>query len=199
MERIAVEYADVSADGAARVRMFEVEGESSEAFEPLARREIGDVPDGNVLRLAVSGPFGSATATFSPRLTMAEVARFAEGERVPLTSGGIGGQWIVDVWTLTANGLTLVALYEACKWGVRKVEGLRFARHRKAAQEWAMSGVRSAPDAELTRLVKAERHWPHHVIEDRFGLDRQEAVALFGHLGYEYESEWAMWSERAEE
>lgn len=202
MARLTIEYTGLSADerGVLPPVTFEVEGADDAPFATAVWERLGSKysPETFLLRLpsdiTTAGPI-----VVSDKMTLGEVATFADGEVLRLTFSRVGGQWISELWTFASEGLTLLALIQLSRDLQTRAGRFTHRRHRDEARIWANHGVDSAPSKALTRLVKAQPAWPTEVFMSVFGLDRQEARALLVALGYAYDSAEDQWFEDAGE
>ncbi len=201
MPEVYVEYSDEDpADlHARRVRGFVVGGDGTEPFATLVRQTIGEEAHAGMLLLAVPPEYGVVAIAVSDKTTLSDVAQFAGDQPLPISPGRIGGQWIIDLWTILGEGLTFLGLLDAARRVKEGGELLHFRKHRTLARQWASLGVDKSPSMELRQCIKAERMWPADIVESKFGLSRQEAVALFRHLGYSYSPDWDCWDEENQE
>lgn len=198
MVQVRIAYLGLSsgAEESMPEREFVVSGDADESFVSAAWRAIGHEYSREIFVLRLP----SALSTVSPiivteRMTLAEVAAFADGNSVPLTYSRVGGQWISDLFTFAVEGLTLYSLVDALKRMVNYGRQLQFKKHRDEARIWASSGTEARPSMQLTRMVMAQSAWSMQTIMRMFDLDRQEARALLVRLGYVYDDSDDIWYE----
>ena len=148
---------------------------------------FGPAPEGNRYSLVVRD--GDATVAwlgeFTEHVTVAEVARVAEGQMIQIDVMGRGGGIIPLVWEMVEAGLTIASVVEGGRAVSRKLTQARYRNERQAAQDWVDAGTESDPSMPLRQAVHSASRWVRSDFDRKFELEREPGSKLLRVLGFE--------------
>lgn len=192
MLSILISFVDHSPNTQATPRRVIAQGLPDELFFTAWMRAKSDLPNhqnDGLPGMAKLPMGGDRYASFAIRedVTVAEVARFLDGEPLRIDTAGLGGTPFPSLWELIWSTLDIVGAIKLGRKGYKSLFETINRPKREEARNWILGPADAAPSDLLRRMVMTQHCYHTKDIQREYGLSESDAGKLLRAVGFRFE------------